>query len=66
MQVGKGLVRSLHLDPRVVVDLVPVDFPVNTMITAAWFTAVHKPAHAQIYHITTGSTNPVHWAQMGK
>ena len=48
-------------------DIVPVDIVVNGMIMAAWYTATHKNGHkAKIYQITTSSTNPVTWADMGK
>ena len=48
-------------------DIVPVDIVVNGMIAAAWNTATHQNGHkAKIYQITTSSTNPVTWADMGK
>lgn len=66
-QVGKGILRTVYCDSRTVADMVPVDLPINTMIVAAWYTAVHKPTpNARIYQITTGSTNPIQWAAMGK
>ena len=59
--------RSLNVDPNLVADLIPVDLPVNTMIAAAWYTGVHNPKqNAQIYQITSGSTNPIQWGDMGK
>lgn len=62
---GKGLLRSLLCDSRVVADILPVDFPVNLMITAAWHTVVNKPAEfAKIYQLTTGSLNPFTWGEM--
>ena len=55
------------MDPDLVADLIPIDFPVNTMISAAWYTAVHRPQqNAQIYQITSGSTNPIQWGEMGR
>ena len=65
-QVGKGILRSLKCDWRGVADIVPVDIPVNMLITVAWYTAVLKPDHVLIYHSTTGSTNPFTWGEMGK
>ena len=39
---GKGLMRTLLCDENLVADIVPVDVPINLMITAAWHTAVHR------------------------
>lgn len=34
--VGKGFMRTVHVNPDLVGDLVPVDIPINLMIAAAW------------------------------
>ena len=48
-----------------IADLIPVDLPVNMMITAAWYTAVSGPQqNAKIYHSTTGGLNPFTWGEM--
>ena len=66
LQVGKGVLRSIRLDYNKPVDLIPVDIAVNTMISAAWYTAVVKTKqNIQIYQITSGSTNPVYWRTVG-
>ena len=39
---GKGLMRTMLCDENLVADFVPVDVPINMMITAAWHTAVHR------------------------
>ena len=39
---GKGLMRTMLCDGKLVADIVPVDVPINLMITAAWHTAVHR------------------------
>lgn len=62
---GKGLLRSLMCDVRVVADILPVDFPVNLMIAAAWHTVVNRPTEkANIYQLTTGVVNPFTWGDM--
>lgn len=54
------------MDPQKVVDVVPVDLTVNMIIAAAWATAMGTMGNNTIYHITSGSVNPVTWAQLGK
>ena len=49
-----------------VADIIPVDIPVNMLVTVAWYTAVTKPNKTLIYHSTTGSVNPFTWGEMGK
>ena len=39
---GKGLMRTLLCHEDLVADVVPVDVPINLMITAAWYTAVKR------------------------
>ena len=38
--VGKGYVKVIRGDSRIVFDLIPVDYVVNFMISAAWERAV--------------------------
>lgn len=62
---GKGLLRSMIADHRVVADLVPVDLPVNMMIAIAWHRACAKMTNSvPIYHSTTGGLNPFTWGEM--
>lgn len=66
VQAGKGILRSVKCEFKAVADIVPVDIPVNLMITVGWYTALVKPASILIYHCTTGSVNPFTWGEMGK
>lgn len=61
---GKGILRSMKGESNAVADLVPVDIPINVMITVAWYTAVARPRQIMIYHTTTGNLNPFTWGQM--
>ena len=56
----------MKCDFRGVADIIPVDIPVNMLITVAWYTAVSKPKNVLIYHSTTGTVNPFTWGEMGK
>lgn len=62
--IGKGILRSMKCDNDGVADIIPVDIPVNMLITVAWYTAVMKPDHVLIYHSTSGSVNPFTWGEM--
>ncbi|WAR03112.1 FACR1-like protein [Mya arenaria] len=62
--VGKGILRSMKCDYQGVADIVPVDIPVNMLITVAWYTALAKPSNILICHSTTGSVNPFTWGEM--
>lgn len=36
MEIGRGTITSVMGEKKFIVDLIPVDMVVNTMITAAW------------------------------
>ena len=40
--VGKGLLRALNCDAKLVGDMLPVDIPINLMIAAAWNRVVNQ------------------------
>lgn len=42
--MGKGFLRVMKVDRRMVSDIIPVDYPINLMIAVAWHTAVHRLA----------------------
>ena len=65
LKAGKGILRSMRIDTSAVADIVPVDFPVNMMISVAWYTVLTKPKETLIYHCTTGNVNPCTWGEMG-
>ncbi|HUP19782.1 MAG TPA: AMP-binding protein [Gemmatimonadota bacterium] len=55
--IGKGRLRSLPLDPDVVLDLVPADMVVNAMLAA--IPKLAEDGGPAIYQVATGSRNPV-------
>jgi long-chain acyl-CoA synthetase len=57
--IGKGRLRSLPLDPEVVLDLVPADMVVNTILAALPKLVEDGRASLRIYQVATGSRNPI-------
>ncbi len=60
--IGKGRLKSLPLDPGVVLDLVPVDMVVNVLLAS--LLDVGQQKGLQIYQIATGSLNPITLGQL--
>lgn len=42
MEIGRGTIRSIICDDQLIVDIVPVDIVVNTLIAAAWHTFTYR------------------------
>ncbi|XP_034234855.1 putative fatty acyl-CoA reductase CG5065 [Thrips palmi] len=66
MEIGRGTIRSIICEEDYIVDLIPVDLVVNTLITAAWRTGTHLANNVQVYNCTSGQLNPVHWHEFGR
>lgn len=45
MEIGRGAIRSIICDQRLVVDIIPVDLVVNTLISAAWHITEYRYWH---------------------
>ena len=61
---SKGVLRAMRLGLTSVGDIIPVDFPIAMMISAAWFTATHRPNNIMVYNCTSGQLNPLTWGQI--
>ena len=55
--------RALRFDANLVGDIIPVEYPINLMIAAAWYTATHRPNSIMVYNSTTGHQNPMTWGR---
>ncbi|MFB3903952.1 MAG: AMP-binding protein [Acidobacteriota bacterium] len=60
--IGKGRLKSLPLDPGVVLDLVPVDMVVNVLLAS--LLEAQRQKGLRIYQIATGSLNPITLGQL--
>ena len=47
-----------------IVDLVPVDVPINLAIAAAWKISSQPSNAIPVYNCTSGSVNPIRWGQL--
>ncbi|PSN30813.1 putative fatty acyl-CoA reductase [Blattella germanica] len=65
MEIGRGTIRSIICDQNLTMDLIPVDFVVNTLIGVAWHTATYRPNTVRVYNCTSGSVNPISWQDFG-
>ena len=55
--IGKGRLRSLPMNPKVTLDLVPVDMVVNALLAS--IPAAEGQSGVQVYHVATGERNPI-------
>ncbi|ODM95040.1 hypothetical protein Ocin01_11637 [Orchesella cincta] len=58
---GKGVLRTLLCHRNKVADLIPLDFPVNLILSAAWYTAEHKNKSLQLLY---GNSKPLLWGDL--
>ncbi|CAB0014994.1 unnamed protein product [Nesidiocoris tenuis] len=65
MEIGRGTIRSIICNDRYLVDIIPVDIVVDTLIVAAWQTAHYRRNSVTVYNCTSGSLNPIHWHELG-
>lgn len=42
MEIGRGTIKSIVCDENLLMDLIPVDVVVNTLIAAAWHTTAYR------------------------
>ncbi|KAF6210890.1 hypothetical protein GE061_014002 [Apolygus lucorum] len=66
MEIGRGTIRSIICNEKYLVDIIPVDIVVDTLIVAAWQTANCRKNSVTVYNCTSGSLNPIYWHQLGK
>ncbi|XP_013200503.2 putative fatty acyl-CoA reductase CG5065 [Amyelois transitella] len=57
---GKGLLHVFCCRGDAHADMLPVDVAIDTLIAAAWETAIDKPNEARVYNCTTRE-NPTKW-----
>ncbi|XP_011645010.1 putative fatty acyl-CoA reductase CG5065 [Pogonomyrmex barbatus] len=64
-EIGRGTARSIVCNANLVVDVVPVDFVVNTLICASWHNTVQHSDTIKIYNCTSSGVHPITWGEFG-
>lgn len=58
-EIGRGTVRSIVCNANLVVDVVPVDIVVNTLICASWHNAMEHTDTIKIYNCISSAVHPI-------
>ncbi|XP_071635270.1 putative fatty acyl-CoA reductase CG5065 [Temnothorax longispinosus] len=64
-EIGRGTIRSIVCNAKLLIDVVPVDFVVNTLICASWHNAMQHTNTIKIYNCTSSTVNPITWDKFG-
>jgi fatty acyl-CoA reductase len=64
--IGKGILRTMIGNFNSTADIIPVDFPVNMMIVAAWYRGAKKTREIMVFNSTTGQINRLTWGMVEK
>ena len=59
MEIGRGTIRSIVCNASLIVDVVPVDYVVDTLICASWHNSIERTNNIRVYNCTSGTFNPV-------
>jgi alcohol-forming fatty acyl-CoA reductase len=59
---GKGVLRSMLGDRKLIADFLPVDTCVNVIILSAWLRGSIKTQNSLIYNCSSGQINPLRWS----
>jgi alcohol-forming fatty acyl-CoA reductase len=62
----KGLFRTMGGDESSIMDLIPVDYVTNSIITLAWYTGTRKIEEPEVIHCTSGEINPLSFGEYCK
>ncbi|KAH0953836.1 hypothetical protein HN011_012070 [Eciton burchellii] len=59
-EISRGTVRSIVCKEDLVVDVIPVDFVVDTLICASWHNATQRTNNTiKIYNCTSSAMHPI-------
>jgi nucleoside-diphosphate-sugar epimerase len=59
---GKGRLSDFPADPRVVLDLIPVDIVANAILSV--LPQIRKSKSIEVYHVATGARNPIRFGEI--
>ncbi|KAL6433578.1 hypothetical protein ACFW04_006576 [Cataglyphis niger] len=61
----KCTIRSIVCNANLIVDVIPVDFVVDTLICASWYNAMERTDTIRIYNCTSSALHPITWREFG-
>ncbi|XP_050452817.1 putative fatty acyl-CoA reductase CG5065 isoform X1 [Cataglyphis hispanica] len=64
-EIGRGTIRSIVCNANLIVDVIPVDFVVDTLICASWYNAMQRTDTIRIYNCTSSALHPITWREFG-
>ncbi|KAK0071263.1 hypothetical protein PV325_013218 [Microctonus aethiopoides] len=59
MEILRGTIRSIVCNDKLIVDVVPVDYVVDTLIAAAWHIGMRRNNNIQVYNCVSSAFNPI-------
>lgn len=57
LQISRGVIRAITGHPNLSVDIVPIDYVVDTIICATWYNAMYRDNNIQIYNCTNNGSS---------
>lgn len=58
-----GVVRSMHCNPDLASDVIPVDTAINAIVAAAWERGLNQTKKIQYVNITLPQENQMTWGE---
>ncbi|XP_074109524.1 putative fatty acyl-CoA reductase CG5065 [Cotesia typhae] len=65
VQISRGTLKSVYCKKNLKVDIIPVDFVVDTLVCAAWHNVMRHTNTIKIYNCVSGARNPITWGKFG-
>lgn len=59
----KGIFRTMCGNATSVIDIIPCDFVINSLIVMGWFVGTRKIYSPEVIHCTSGEVNPLTLAE---
>ncbi|VEN49495.1 unnamed protein product [Callosobruchus maculatus] len=61
---GKGVIRTMHCNTKLVADVVPVDMVINSMLLATWEQGIKQlKTGVEVYNVTANMDQPWSWGE---
>lgn len=65
-EMGRGTVRTIICNEDLVVDVVPVDYVIDTLICASWHNATKRTNAIKVYNCTSSTMNPIRYLSISR